>query len=325
MEYLFALFLICCSALFSGLTLGYFSLNTSTLKRRAKLGDREAEVILPIRNLGNLLLTTLLLGNVLVNTILSVFLGSIASGIIASLLATTLIFLFGEIIPQATISRHALWFGSRLAPLVRVLVLLFYPIAYPIARGLDYFLGEEMPTLYSRHELMEIVSELEESEYGTIDKDEQRIVHGALMFSHTTVREVMTPKAAVVRLAATERMSEKTLTTLAEHGYSRYPIFSGNPDNITGILYAKDLIHADDNARLIDTNAYDQNFLSVRPSATLDTVLAQMLKRRQHLGIVTNKNKQFLGVISLEDIIEEIIQTEIEDETDDDDQENSRN
>lgn len=271
---------------------------------------------MPVRKLGNLLLTTLLLGNVLVNTVLSVFLGSIASGVVASLMATTLIFLFGEIIPQATISRHALWFGSRLAPLVRVLVFMCYPIAYPIARALDYFLGEEMPTLYSRHELMEIVSELEEAEQGTIDKDEQRIVHGALMFSHTTVREVMTHKDSVVRFAATERVSDSVLATLAEHAYSRYPVYSGNQDNIIGILYAKDLIHASDGTLLIATDAYDERYLSIRPHTTLDTVLAQMLKRRQHLGIVTSKNDSFLGVISLEDIIEEIIQTEIEDETD---------
>jgi len=146
-------------------------------------------------------------------------------------------------------------------------------------------------------------------------------VHGALMFSHTTVREVMTDKDKVMRFAATERISEKVLAALAEYGYSRYLIYSGNKDNIIGILYAKDLIHADDNTLLTDTDAYDENFLKVKPDATLDTVLAQMLKRRQHLGVVTSKNGQFLGVISLEDIIEEIIQTEIEDETDDEGEE----
>lgn len=322
MEYLLTAILIGCSALFSGLTLGYFSLNPSTLRRRAKLGDEEAQSILPIRQQGNLLLTTLLLGNVAVNTILSVYLGSIASGVVASLLATTLIFLFGEIIPQAVISRHALWFGSRLAPVVRGLVVLFYPIAFPIARALDYFLGEEMPTLYSRHELMEIVSELEDAKQGVIDKDEERIVHGALMFSHTTVREVMTNKDTVVRFAATERVSDSLLASLAENSYSRYLIYNGHKDNIIGILYAKDLIHADHDTLLIDTVAYNENFLTVKSGATLDTVLAQMLKRRQHLGVVTSKNGQFLGVISLEDIIEEIIQTEIEDETDGEETEN---
>lgn len=308
--------------MFSGLTIGYFSLNTNTLIRRAKIGDAQALAILPIRRRGNLLLTTLLLGNVAVNTALSVYLGSLVSGVVAGFAATALIFLFGEIIPQAVISRHALWFGSKLAPIVRVLIFVGLPVTYPIARGLDWLLGEEMPTLYSKHELMEIVSELEDSEHSAIDADEKRIVHGALMFSHTTVREVMTLKENVVCFDEHQRLTDGFLKTLAEESYSRYPIYSGNPDNIVGILYAKDLLHEDENTALKDTEeALDRNFLTIRPTATLDTVLGLMLKRHQHLGIVTSKRGVFMGVITLEDIIEEIIQQEIEDEDDDEDSE----
>ncbi len=137
MEYFLSAILISCSALFSGLTLGYFSLNTETLARRAKLGDKEAIAIYPLRKRGNLLLTTLLLGNVGVNTALSIYLGSIASGLVAGIIATGLIFMFGEIIPQAVISRHALWFGSRLAPFIKVIVFVLSPITYPIALMLD--------------------------------------------------------------------------------------------------------------------------------------------------------------------------------------------
>jgi len=317
MEYLIVIFLIVCSALFSGLTLGYFSLNVSTLRRRARLGDTEAQIVYPIRQRGNLLLTTLLLGNVAVNTILSVYLGSIASGVVASIMATGLIFLFGEIIPQASISRHALYVGSRLAPIVRVLIIAFYPITYPIARFLDYMLGEEMPTLYSRHELMAIVSELEDSTQSAIDADEERIVHGALMFSHTTVREVMTTKDKVVTFDENQRLSSDFIETVSHHAYSRYPVYSGKTDNIVAILYTKDLLGEAPDIMLKDTeDAFDTNLLKVRPHTTLDAVLGQMLKRRQHLAIVTTKSDAFLGVIALEDIIEEIIQQEIEDEDD---------
>lgn len=317
MEYLIVIFLIVCSALFSGLTLGYFSLNISTLRRRARLGDVEAQIVYPIRQRGNLLLTTLLLGNVAVNTVLSVFLGSIASGVVASIMATSLIFLFGEIIPQASISRHALYVGSRLAPIVRILIFVFYPITYPIARFLDYVLGEEMPTLYSRHELMAIVSELEDSTQSAIDADEERIVHGALMFSHTTVREVMTTKDKVITFDENQRLTRDFINIISDHAYSRYPIYRGKPDNIIAILYAKDLLGEDTDIMLKDTeDAFDTNLLKVRPHATLDSVLGQMLKRRQHLAIVTTKSDVFLGVIALEDIIEEIIQQEIEDEDD---------
>ena len=317
MEYLLTAILIACSALFSGLTLGYFSLNTNTLARRAKHGNAEAVAILPIRQKGNLLLTTLLLGNVAVNTALSIYLGSIASGVVAGIIATALIFVFGEIIPQAVISRYALWFGSRLAPLMRVIIFIFLPITYPIAFLLDKLLGEEVSTLYSKHELMQIVSELEDSEHSDLDADEERIVHGALQFSHTTVREVMTPRERVIAFDEHQRADKEFIDSLSEHTYSRFPIYSGNPDNIIGILYIKELISESSNAEIRDTEeAFSDQFIRVRPEEKLDTVLARMLKRRLHMGIVLTKNKKFLGVVTLEDIIEEIIQYEIKDEND---------
>jgi metal transporter CNNM len=314
-EYLISLILIAFSALFSGLTLGYFSLNVNTLERRAKLGNKEAQAIYPIRRRGNQLLTTLLLGNVMVNTALSIYLGSIASGLVAGLIATSSIFVFGEIVPQAVLSRHGMWFGSRLAPVMKLIMLVLSPIAYPIAYFLDRLLGQEMPTLYSKRELMQIVSELEDSDESEIDADEERIVHGALQFSHTTVRDIMTPRERVVSFDENRRLDDAFMEELRDHAYSRYPIYSGNPDNIVGILYTRDLITEDDDIAINECeDAYDTDLFVVRPDNKLDAVLALMLKRRQHLAIVKTRAGQFIGVVSLEDIIEEIIQVEIEDE-----------
>jgi metal transporter CNNM len=318
MEYLISLFLVACSALFSGLTLGFFTLDPHTLQRRARTGDARAAAIYPIRVRGNQLLTTLLLGNVTVNTILSVYLGSIASGVLAALMATAAIFLFGEIIPQAVISRHALKVGATLAPLVRILMVVASPIAWPIAVMLDWFLGDELPTVYSHRELMEIIAEHEQSEHSAIDADEKRIVHGALQFSHTTVREVMTPNERVVCYEVNQRLTDTLLEDMNEHGYSRYPIYQGDRGNIVGLLYVKDLIIEEEGVSIGETEeAFDRTFLRVRAGEKLDAVLAKMLTQRSHLAMVMSKTDTFLGVISLEDIIEEIIQVEIEDEDDD--------
>ncbi len=303
--------------MFSGLTIGYFSLNLSTLERRAKHGNKEAVAIYPIRKRGNLLLTTLLLGNVAVNTALSVYLGSLVSGVVAGVIATALIFLFGEIIPQAAFARHALYVGSRFAPVMRVLLFVMLPVTYPIAYLLDKLLGKEIPHLYSKNDLMQIVSELEESQHSDLDADEERIVHGALQFSHTRVREIMTPKERVITFERNQRITQHFLDTVAESDFSRYPIYSGNEDSIVGILFAKDLIHEEQDISLPETeNAFDENFLKVRPDEKLDVVLGRMLKQKKHMGIVRTKNGQFLGVVTLEDIIEEIIQFEIKDEGD---------
>jgi metal transporter CNNM len=318
MEYLISAVLVILSALFSGLTLGLLSLDAQSLRRRAKYGDKNAEKIYPIRENGNLLLTTLLLGNVAVNTTLSLFLGTIASGVTAGIMATALIVLFGEIVPQAVISRHAIWFGARTIWFTRTVIFLLYPIAFPISKMLDYALGSEIPKFYSKTELMDLFTEHHHSENSQIDADEKRIVHGALQFSHTSVREVMTKSEDVISFDENEKLTDEFFERVGEQGFSRLPIYSGDKSNIVGILYAKDLLTEDENISIKHTeNAFNKHFITVRPDDLLDKVLASMLKQRQHLAIVKTKNKQFVGIISLEDIIEEIIQQEIKDEDDD--------
>ncbi len=312
-----ALTLIALSALFSGLTLGYFTLNLQTLRRQAKLGDPLAIAIVPVRQRGNQLLTTLLLGNVTVNTILSVYLSSLVSGVVAATAATALIFLFGEIIPQAVLSRHAKKVGALCAPFVRLLMFLTSPITYPIAYFLDKLLGHEIPTIYSKDELMEFISEHEDSEHSPIDEDEERIVHGALRFSHRRVHEVMTPSEQVAAFDEERKLNDVLYEEINQEGYSRFPIYSGQKDNITGILYAKDLIVEDEDITIAETvDALERDFLKTRGGELLDTLLARMLKQKRHLAIVYDQNHHYIGVISLEDIIEEIIQVEIEDEDD---------
>lgn len=317
MEYLISLVLITFSALFSGLTLGYFTLNQHDLRRQAKLGNKNAQIIYPIRKRGNQLLTTLLLGNVIVNTTLAVFLGSLTDGVVATIIATFLIVIFGEILPQAIIARHALRFGATAAPFVRFVMFIMTPLAYPIALLLDRLLGHETPTTYSKHEIMQIVSEHEDSEESPIDEDEERIIHGALQFSHRSAKEVMTRIEDITSFDENQKLTHEFFEIITDEGYSRYPVYSGTPTNIIGILFAKDLLTEDDHISIKDTKeALETNYLTVRQNELLDIVLSKMLKQKRHIAIVHNKAKQCVGLITLEDIIEEIIQVEIEDEDD---------
>lgn len=319
MEYLISTVLVVLSGLFSGLTLGLLSLDTQSLLRRAKHNDRYASVIYPVRKNGNLLLTTLLLGNVAVNTTLSIFLGSIASGVIAGVAATSMIFVFGEILPQAVISRYALWFGAKTIWFTKFVIFVAYPIAWPISRVLNYFLGSELPTVYSKGELMEIISEHENSSLSTIDADEERIIHGALRFSHMSVREVMTSADQVFSVDENQKLTDEFFEKINDEGYSRLPVYSGEKSNIVGLLYVKDLIVEGENISIKETEeAFEKEFLTVRTRDLLDVVMTKMLRSKNHLAIVKNKKQQFVGVITLEDIIEEIIQKEIVDEDDED-------
>jgi metal transporter CNNM len=317
MEYLISIILIALSALFSGLTLGLLSLDVHSLERRARHGDKNAETIYPLRKHGNLLLTTLLLGNVAVNTTLSIFLGSIASGLVAGIVATALIVVFGEIIPQSVISRHALYFGAKTAWFTRFALVLLWPVAYPISKLLDYFLGHEIPTIYTKSELMDIVAEHESSDLSDIDNEERQIIQGALKFSHVHVKDAMTPREKVVMYSEDQKLNDEFFETINDTGFSRFPIFDESKDAISGILYAKDLIVEDEDITIKETEeALDKRTLTVEEEDMLDTVLVKMLNSKRHLAIVRDEYNKFVGIITLEDIMEEIIQQEIEDEDD---------
>ena len=318
MEYALSLFisiiLVCFSALFSGLTLGLMSLDVHTLRRQVELGNRSALRVYPLRAKGNQLLTTLLLGNVAVNTALSIFLGSIATGIIAGITATALIFIFGEIIPQAVISRHALTFGAWTAPITRLFMILLAPITLPISWALDKILGEELPTVYTKKELMKIISEHEDSDKSAIDRDEERIVHGALQFSQKKAEDVMTPRVVVHALEATEILDEALRKKIIKSGFTRFPVYRGSIDSVIGILYAKDIVLEPTGEPVVDV--CEHKYIKIKETDRLDTVLALMLKRRQHMSIVFDEFGGFVGVLTLEDILEEVLQQEIVDEDD---------
>jgi metal transporter CNNM len=318
LTYLICIVLVALSALFSGLTLGLLSLDPHVLKRRAKHGDENAHIIYPVRKKGNLLLTSLLLGNVAVNTTLPIFLDTLMPGVFAIMIATGLIVVFGDVLPQAVFSRNALAFGAKTIWITKFVMFIFYPIAFPIAWLLDKLLGDEVPTMYSRHELMEIITEHKDSVDSTVDHDEERIVHGALMFSHIRVREVMTLAQDVISFDENQKLNDEFYERVGEAGFSRVPIYSGDPTNIVGVLFVKDLFNEDEDISIRETEeAFEGDYLTAKPDELLDVVLGRMLKRRQHLAVVRSRHEKFLGIITLEDIIEEIIQQEIEDEGDD--------
>lgn len=154
------LLLLCMSGLFSGLTLGLMSLDPQQLRLLIAGGSpierRQAEKILPIRLRGNQLLCTLLLGNTVVNAGIAILTASFTSGLLGSLLSTAFILIFGEIVPQSVCSRYGLAAGARTIELVMFFMGLLYVFAKPISLVLDWFLGEELGTVYNKKELKQL-------------------------------------------------------------------------------------------------------------------------------------------------------------------------
>jgi len=315
MQYAVVVILIVFSALFSGLTLGLMGLSAPELKRKKSLGDKDAAKVYKIRKKGNLLLTTLLIGNVAVNAALSIFLGSIASGLVAGLAATVLIVIFGEIIPQAVFSRFALSLGAKTAWLVRILLFVFYPVSWPIAWMLNRTLGEELATIYSKKELMKIVEEHEDSSESSINAEEEKIVKGALSFTDKKIEDIMTPRTVVKAVEFSERIDDKFLVDLETSGHSRFPVFKKHLDEIVGVLYIRKLLGKKCIGKTVGQIA-DKNITVIDKSRPLGKAFRDFLQRRRHLFVVRDEFNTVSGVVTLEDVLEEIIDTEIVDEVD---------
>lgn len=312
MTYFIVAALITCSALFSGLTLGLMGLDTFEVKRKRKLGDADAKKVYPIRRRGNELLTALLLGNVAVNSMLAIYLGDITTGAMAGFISTALIFLFGEIIPQAVISRHALRFGAITAPGVKALLFLMSPVTKPVAWALDRLLGDELPNIYSKHELAMLIAEHEGNPEAELDSDEKRIIHGALQFSDRTIREIMTPRTVAYMLPADLDIGPNLLAEIKREGYSRIPLYGNSVDDIESFFHVRDLLGVSDGK----LGEYGQDILRVQEHDKLDKIQNLMLSNKQHLAIVQNEFGVCTGLVTLEDILEEVIGREILDEDD---------
>jgi len=301
MNYLIIILLVSFSGLFSGLTLGLFSLNKSELENKIKTGNRDAEKVYAVRKNGNLLLCTLLLGNVMVNSTLSI-------------IATGLIVVFGEIIPQAASTRYALQVGAKTAWLVKIFIFVLSPACRPLAWTLDRILGNELQTIWSRKELKEIIKTHEDSPHSKIDADEEKILLGALSFSDKIVADVLTPRSVVFSLEVNSILDKETLKKIKKSGFTRIPVYEEYVDNVVGVLYVKDLIGIKTNTKI--KTIHRDTFLTVAKDEKLDSLFNKFKKKRFHLAFVYDEFNSFSGIITLEDIIEEIIGSEIVDETD---------
>lgn len=194
LSYMVIAVLIMLSGLFSGLTLGLLSLDMNGLKIIIDSDDEKeaklARTIEPVRKNGNLLLCTLLLGNVAVNALLSILMANLTSGLVGFLSSTIIIVIFGEIVPQASCSRYPLQIGAFAVPLVKVFMAALFIFTYPLAALLDWVLGAELGTIYTTDRLIALLHI--HQEHGVVDSQQSLALAGALQYKDMHVSEVMT-------------------------------------------------------------------------------------------------------------------------------------
>ena len=312
MEYIIVILLVTLSGIFSGLTIGLFSLDLSGIERQMDLGNILAKKVFPIRRRGNLLLCTLLLGNVAVNSALSIFLGSIASGLLAGLVSTSLIVIFGEILPAAVFTKHALWVGAKSVPLVKLFIYLLYPISYPLATALDKFVGGELPTIWGKEELTLILEEHEKAEDSNVDEDDARIAIGALHYSEKNAQETMTPMEKVFTVREDAVADDAAIADILKSSYARIPVLKKDEDTVAGILEIRELVsYSSAEQKTFGQLNLEQGAPSFAVDSPLDRSLDQLINAKYSMGLVTSGNK-LLGVLTTEDILENIIQKDID-------------
>lgn len=330
MKIILIAFLLGLSGLFSGLNLGLMALDKNELQVIMKCGSetekRYARAIEPVRRRGNYLLCSILFSNTLVNSTISVLLEELSSGLIAIMTSTVLIVLFGEILPQAFCSRHGLAVGARTVGLTYFCMIVTFPLSYPVSYCLDLALGEEIGHAYDRERLMEFIRVTRN--INNLEPDEVNIISGALKLKQIQISEIMTRIEDVYMLDANAVLDFDTIQAVVEKGYSRVPVHeSGNRENIVGVLFAKDLALVDpDDKTPVQTmiSFYNHEHLTFPDKTTLDAALNEFKTGKSHMAIVKrfiddedrDPYWEIVGIVTLEDVIEEIMQMEINDETD---------
>jgi metal transporter CNNM len=308
--------LVIFSAICSGLNVAFMSLDISDLRRQAKLGNKAAGRILPLRRQAHLSLSSILLTNVAIISATSLVLDQWFTGLVAGALSTLLIVVFGEALPQAIFTRHALKFTAIFAPLLQLMIIITYPVSKPLQLLIDRMLGKAPNELESRRELGIIISEHALSKRSELDEDEIEIIRGALSLSQKRVRDIMLPIEKVYYLMPDTIIDDEKIDEIKASGHSRIPILNRRLTKCYGLLLVKDLVDID-----FDEKDYRADDLTLHPTTmvgsmtALDTILRKIVGSHTHL-LPVEKNDKIAGIVTAEDLIEEIIGQEIEDESD---------
>ncbi|CAK8697560.1 unnamed protein product [Clavelina lepadiformis] len=331
--------LVLVAGLMSGLTMGLLSLDVMSLTVLADGGkpheQKYAKKILPLVKRHHLLLVTLLLSNAAAVESMPLFLDKISSPVIAIVVSVTAVLIFGEVVPQAICTRYGLAIGATLSPLVILLMIISLPISWPLSKLLDCILGTEHGTFFRRAELSVLVDlhkEADEENEDPLTADEAMIIKGALSMRDKAVGQICTPLESVFALNINKIMDKETMNLLLTKGHSRVPIYEESKQNLLGLVLVKNLIKIDPDDNLPLREVFQEHrrpLLKVSEKKQLYDVLNLFQTGKSHMFVVVHANEltdsecselkyndEVIGIITLEDVIEELIQEEIIDETD---------
>ncbi|CDO92833.1 unnamed protein product [Kluyveromyces dobzhanskii CBS 2104] len=318
--------LVLLGGIFAGLTLGLMGQDEVYLKVMQTSGSAtekyHANRVLNLLNRGkHWVLVTLLLSNVITNETLPIVLDRcLGGGWQAVVMSTVLIVIFGEIIPQSICVRFGLQVGSLFSPFVLFLMYAMYPISYPIALLLDWLLGEDHGTIYKKSGLKTLVHLHRTMGLERLTLDEVTIISAVLDLKEKKVCKIMTPIDAVFTLSADKILDEKTVEDIFNSGFSRIPIYlPGQPTNFIGMLLVRVLISYDPEDCLPVSHFPLATLPETAPQTSCLNILNYFQEGKSHMCVVSRdpgSSSGAMGLVTLEDVIEELIGEEIVDESD---------
>lgn len=327
--------LLACSALISGAEVAFFSLTPSDFDtNQEKAIAKKLAIVEKLLSKPKKLLATILVSNNFLNIAIVLLFESLSSiwfanwnyslnlyyfevslvFVLKVVVVTFLILLFGEILPKIYANRNRISFAVFMAQPLNVLDTLLSPISLPM-RSATLFLHDRYGKQKSNISVDHLSQALELSNKDTTF-EEQKILQGIVTFGNTDTKQVMKNRMDIFAICEDDSFKE-ILPQILEHGYSRIPVYKDSMDNITGILYVKDLLPYTDR-KILDWKTLKREVYFVPENKKLDDLLNEFKERKMHLAIVVDEYGGTSGLISLEDIIEEIV-GEISDEFDDED------
>lgn len=328
------LLLLLCSALISGTEVAFFSLSQTDIDKISEKSNEENIVVKLLRK-PKKLLATILITNNFINILIVLLFASLGDAffsdvnyfidlgfieleirfLIEVVLITFLILLFGEVLPKVYASRKALQFSNFMAKPLHFLNTLLAPLSYPLI-NLTGLVEKRLGNKNSNFSVETLSQALELTSDDATTKGEQKILEGIVSFGSTETVQIMKPRIDIFALSDDESYQE-VLAKILKNGHSRNPVYHDSIDNIIGVLYAKDLL-AHLNKKQFKWQKLLREPFFVPENKKLDDLLDEFRERKNHLAIVVDEYGGTSGIVTLEDVIEEIV-GDINDEFDDDD------
>ena len=329
------LILLMASALISGAEVALFSLTQKDIDEAKKTKSKSFEIIIDLLTQPKKLLASILVANNFINIAIVILFASLGDSLFEGLdselnlsgfkidlvffievvLITFLILFIGEILPKVYANRNNLKFSKFMAYPLKVLDIIISPISIPMQRitlGIHKKLGKQKSTLNVGY--LSQALELASNEDTT--QEEQKILQGIVSFGNTDTKQVMRPRIDIFALDESAKYRE-IIPEIIKNGYSRIPVYKDSIDSVRGILYVKDLLPHLQKKKFDWTTLLRTPFF-VPENKKLDDLMVEFQEKKIHLAVVVDEYGGTSGVVSLEDIIEEIV-GDISDEFDDDD------